>query len=113
MMRALVSLVAMAGGPIDPAPSAARESVAVMPLTGAGVDAATLRALDPLLVYAIADLGPYKVVSPAEIDAQIGRERMQEAAGCGPESVSCAAEIAGALGTRLLLHAQLTRVGGK
>src|SRR5688572_22878655 len=98
-----------------PAPGApaAKETVAVMPLTGSGVDAEVLRALDAAFVFAVADLGPYKTISPAEINAQLGRERMKEAAGCPPDSVSCAAEIVGALGAPLLLQGQVARLGGK
>src|SRR5262245_9564652 len=91
----------------SPVAPKAKETVAVMPLAGTGIDPGVLRALDGAFVYAVADLGPYKAISPAEIDAQLGRERMKEAAGCPLDSVSCAAEIVGALGAPLLLQGQV------
>lgn len=88
------------------------EQVAVMPLQSSTVPAPTLESLDASLVVLASRLGPYKTISPRDLDAQLGRERMKEAAGCPPESIACAAEIVGALGTRYLLSGTVVRDSG-
>lgn len=51
----------------------------------------------------------YKVVSPNDVAALLGFERMKEMAGC--DDLSCAADIAGALGTRFILQGTLDALG--
>jgi peroxiredoxin len=128
LRAAVVALLAKAGPPPS-SPSAAvakpapalpataparekKEQVAVMPLAGNGVKAETRKTLDDLLVFAVDNRSPFRAISPSELDALLGREKVKEMAGCPPEALSCAAEIIGALGTKLMVAGSVRRLGG-
>jgi len=88
-----------------------KESVAVMPLKGAELPKSAVDALDELLVVSMASLGPYKVITPQDISAMLGREQLKDQLGC--DDVACAAEIGGALGARYLLSGTARKLGSK
>jgi hypothetical protein len=88
-----------------------KESIVVMPFLGTRLNPAALAALDDLLVFTVDSIGIYNVVSKSDLEAQIGREQLKDLMGCG--SISCAAEIGGALDTRFLLSASARQLGEK
>ncbi len=91
--------------------AAAGETIAVMPLAGQGVAQETTTILDDLLVAAVDDAGEHKVISPRDINAMLGLEKMKESLGC--TELACAAELGGALGARYLLFGSVSRLGGQ
>ena len=62
------------------------ESVALMPLQAKKVPKDTVAVLDELLAVALDEFGPYKVISPKDINSMLGRERMKETLGCDDET---------------------------
>jgi TolB-like protein len=91
-----------------PVAVSATPTMALLPMSGATVDDATRATLDGLLLNRLSDVDGLSVVSPKEVEALLGLERMKDALGC--DDVSCAAELAGALGSRYLLAAFVTRL---
>ena len=90
------------------APADERAAIAVLPLRSNTLEEKTLRVLDNLLVSGVDELGAYRVISPQDVSAVLGFDRMKQVAGC--DDVSCAAELAGALG--VVLSMQRTDLNG-
>jgi hypothetical protein len=99
-------LCAHAQAPEDP-----KAAIAVMPLRTTTIDATAVRVLDNLLVAAVAEAVPYRVISPQDVSSMLGFDRLKQAVGC--EELSCAADIAGALGSRFLLLTTFDALGTK
>ncbi|MFC1610294.1 DUF1566 domain-containing protein [Myxococcota bacterium] len=109
-MRLLLLPVAVAMA-ATPAHAQKNESVVVMPLKSRVLKRTALAAIDELVVFSMAQLGDYKVVTKQDLDAELGRENLKEMMSC--DSVKCAAEIGGALGTRFLLAGSVRKLGSK
>ncbi len=90
---------------------AGRAAVAVMPLRTNTIKKKTIRVLDNLLVTAVDDIGRFDVISPQDVASMIGFEKMRDVAGC--DDVACAAELAGALGSRYLFTSTIDVLGSK
>ena len=102
-----LSVVAATGPQEEAAP---KKSVLIMPIQAeAGVDPALCKQVTSVLVNVAAGLPGYRVISQAEIAASMTQEMMKQASGCN--SVSCAAEIAGALDTEQIVIGSLGKVG--
>jgi hypothetical protein len=86
-----------------------KPQLAAMPLAAKHLPVETVQILDLLLVSELEASGTYSVVRPADIDAMLGLERMKDAAGC--DDVSCASDIANALGVGLLLTGTAGKLG--
>ncbi len=86
-------------------------AVAVMPLRANGMDTKTASVLDDLLVVAVDSTGALSVISTADINAMLTREKIRDAMGC--DDVECAAEIGGALGVKYLLTGSVAKLGSK
>jgi len=89
-----------------PEPPPAAESMAVLRLTGPDLASQDMRALDNLLSVAASKLGPYKVVTPGDIEAQIGFERLKDAVGCA----NCMSNIGDIVGAKYLLSGEVVRL---
>ncbi len=86
-----------------------RPHVAAMPLAAKNIPVETAQILDLLVVAELESAGAYAVVRPADIDAMLGLERLKDAAGC--DDVSCATDIAQALGVELLMTGTVGKLG--
>ena len=86
-------------------------SIVVMPLVAKRTDAATVEILSDILVNAVTTMSGYTVIGPADLDAMLGNERMKEALGC--DSVSCYADIGGALNAQFLVSGSVSRLGSR
>lgn len=80
-----------------------------MPLAAKNIPVETAQILDLLVIAELEAAGSFAVVRPADIDAMLGLERMKDAAGC--DDVSCAADIAQALGVELLMSGTAGKLG--
>ncbi len=74
-----------------------------------GADRAAIAALPNTLASEIAQLGTVEVISGADLRRMAELESERMALGC--EAESCIAEIAGALGARLVIFSEASRVG--
>lgn len=86
-----------------------RPQLAAMPLVAANIPPETVQILDLLLVAELEATEQFTVVRPADVDAMLGFERMKDAAGC--DDVSCATELAHALGVGLLMTGTAGKLG--
>ncbi|MEL7305786.1 MAG: hypothetical protein AAGJ56_08140 [Myxococcota bacterium] len=91
------------------ASAAERRAIAVLPLQSSTVPEIKLKILNNILVNEVANTVDARVVSPADIAAVLGFEETKEAMGC--DDLSCAAEVAGALGVEELLVARADVLG--
>lgn len=90
---------------------AASAGIAVLPLeVGPGVDAKLAEVVTTGLVQEIERRAHTDVIATKDIQTALGFERQRQLVGCSNEE-SCLAELAGALGTRLLVSGSLARVG--
>lgn len=85
--------------------------VAVLPLRPVNVPAYVTDVLDNTLAVAVGAGGDFRVLSPSDINALLGVERMKDALGC--DDVSCAVDIGGALDAELILTGSVGRLGDK
>ncbi len=83
--------------------------LAAMPLAPKNMPVETVQILDLILVSELESTGKFAVIRPADIDAMIGLERMKDAAGC--DNVTCATELASALGVELLMTGTVGKLG--
>ena len=86
-----------------------KKTLAVLPLTGVGVDSRITVLLTDLLTVRVSELGTYDVLATDEINAMIGMEKVKEVAGC--DNVACAAQIAGMLGVDEMVTGNVGRLG--
>ncbi len=89
-------------------------SVAVMPAKLKGkATQAVAEVLEDLVLSSLDSRsgGQLRVVAKSDVDAMLGYEKLKDAAGC--DDVSCAAEIAGALGVDSIISANVATLGEK
>jgi len=98
-----------------PAYAQAKKKIVILDLKMAGIEAdeaKTLRStLGGILAKSVTDLG-HEVMSPADIQAIIGLERLKDLVGCESDS-SCLTELGGALGADLIIGGSLGKLGEK
>lgn len=112
----LVALVALAGaGPLraeGEAPEVARRlSVLVIDLKAEHLDPADVAPLDEALTVLLSRHPELEVTSGQDVRRLLEVEADRQKSGC--EDDSCLAEIAGALGARLVVFGQIGRVGSR
>ncbi|MCC6808008.1 MAG: PEGA domain-containing protein [Deltaproteobacteria bacterium] len=83
--------------------------LAVMPPQANRVQPDTAKAAEQLVLNALSSMGTFTVIGSSDISAILGFERMKDSLGCS--DVSCAVEIAGALGANRLLTVTLSALG--
>jgi len=106
----LLSTLVTLAPPARAAP-AARPRLALLGVTaGDGVGDKTAATAEEILLNALYATERFEVVGRSDIANLIGFERQKQLAGC-KEDVSCAAEIAGALGVPYVASAGLGRLG--
>lgn len=88
-------------------------SIAVLPLAAKSkADPKQVSVLDDLLLSALQQHAEgMRVLGQSDVDRLLGFEKVKDAAGCN--EVSCAVEIAGALGVDSLVYGSVGRVGAK
>jgi TolB-like protein len=92
---------------------AEKSKLAVLALTSAGeVDPSIARSLTDLVTAEVDARGYFDPISSNEIETMLGAERQRQLLGCGEDSSSCLAELAGALGAGFMLTGSLAKVGG-
>ena len=96
----------------EPVRSAAEVRVAAPGFAVLGLDAKAADFYSDQVSQQLAFQG-LKVVTRSEIQALIGLERQKQLLGCGDDSSSCAAELAGAIGSDALLVGDVAKVGDK
>jgi protein-disulfide isomerase len=87
-----------------------RDKVFVTPVQGKEVKPAVLEALFDLVVVAVSRADIVSVVTVEDVREQLAQEKRKDALGCS--SVSCATQLAGALGVRYLLATRVKKLGG-
>ena len=92
-----------------PAPAPKHGSIVVMPLVAKRVEQETVEILSEILVNTVNTMSDYNVIGPSDINAMLGKERMKEALGC--DSMTCYAQIGGALDADLLIGGTVSRLG--
>lgn len=98
-------------GPADALQAAKAPTVLIMPVQATGeVPAALAQNLSAVLVVECGKVPGYQVVSYREVESAMTLEQMRQLSAC--DSVSCAAEIAGALNSEQTIIGTLGRVGG-
>lgn len=107
MHRLLVALGLWLG--TLPALADAVPRAAVMPLKAKRVTREIVRILDDLLVNALGATGRLRVIGSEEIEAVLAAENIKDQLGC--DSISCAAEIGGALNARYVVSGSVGRLG--
>jgi hypothetical protein len=91
-----------------PAPAVA-ERVLILEPTSMSVNAETLATIASLLSVEIGKMGTFEVVSAGELKKMADLEGEKAAVGC--ESTSCLADLAGALGARLIVFGDAATLG--
>jgi hypothetical protein len=90
-----------------------KAKVIILDLKMAGVEteeAKTLKAtLGGILAKSVTNLG-YEVISPADLQAMIGLERLKDLVGCESDT-ACLTELGGALGADLLIGGSVGKLG--
>ena len=85
--------------------------VIVLDLKGSSVPPSDRSALSSLVTVSLSDFSLFEVVSGADVRELTDLEANKETAGCNDASGSCFAEIAGALGARLVVFGQVEKLG--
>lgn len=89
---------------------AARVSVAVTEFVSkGGVDQSKMDALSDMLANQIREMGPFKVIGKADIEAALQLEQQKSLLGCSDDS--CLAELGGALGVRYMVVGNISLFG--
>lgn len=108
--QAILSLLAVVACVRAPPVVSARESVAMLGVSGgAGFDPRVVGTVEELLLAALDHTGRFAVIGQSDIARLVGFEKQKQMAGC--TDTGCLAEIAGVLGVRYLASADLGRVG--
>jgi TolB-like protein len=116
-LAALFAL-SLASAPAEPAPQTAPTSapalvpLAVMPVSTLEDDAAVrdaVAAFAPFLTARLAEAGGHAVISADDVSSLLAGEADRQSVGCADDG--CLAEIAGALGARLVVLGQVSRLG--
>jgi hypothetical protein len=96
---------------LGPDAFAAKQKVAVTDIqTVQGVTEGTATILMNIVVAEIGGLGPYDVISKADITSMIGFEKQKQLLGC-TDNTSCLSEIGGALGVTFMVSGQVGKIG--
>jgi hypothetical protein len=96
--------------PAAAAPSAGPMRVIVLDLKGSGVDAAQVEPITGFITVSLSDYPAFEVMSGADVRAMVEFEGEKQAMGCSDDT-SCLAEVAGAMGARLVFFGTLGKVG--
>jgi len=86
-----------------------RDKVFVPPVQGTDIKPAVLGAMFDLVVVAVSRADVVDVVTVEDVREQLAQEKRKDALGC--TNVSCATDIAGALGVRYLLATRAKKLG--
>ena len=84
-------------------------AVAVLDISGTGVDPSLLPTLTEGLTVEIDNLGMYKVIGGRDVQAMLGFEKTKDMVGC--TDAACLAEIGGALGVDRIVASHIGKVG--
>jgi hypothetical protein len=87
-----------------------RVKVIVLDLKGASLTSAESSALSSLVTVSLSEFAALEVVSGSDVREMLELEGQKQTLGC-EESMSCLAEIAGALGARLVTYGQVEKLG--
>jgi hypothetical protein len=105
----VVAMATSMFGVVETVQAANKEFAVVMPVTGSrGVSEDVKGALSDLLTSALQKTGRISIITLDDINAQLGRSQAQDVLGC--DDVACAAEIGGALGTRMLISGKVRKI---
>jgi TolB-like protein len=110
----LFSLLAtsLTSNPLDAAENVPEGlKVATLPLQSSSVEPSVTEVLDELLVVEFAKRSTFKVISPSDVNAMLGLERLKDLVSC--DATACAAELGGALGSDYLLTGKLNKLDGE
>lgn len=105
MIASLLAVLVAAGPPAAPL------SVAAPDLVGIGIRKELAQALTEHYAIALAKREGITVVTSKQIAALLGIERQKQLLGCEEDAVSCAGELAAALGSDLVLSGTVTKAG--
>jgi hypothetical protein len=108
---ALLSLLVILLAPLGLRAEDRAHSLIIMPLKAQRLDPETVSILDTLLADAVARAVQLKAITPSDINAMLGLEKMRDVASC--DTVSCAAELGGALGANYVMFGSASVLGGQ
>ena len=91
--------------------AAEKPKLAVLELQALGAPQDTAAALTEAMTQELTKRGFFDVISSRDIQTLLGVERQKQLMGCGDDSSSCLAELAGALGSRFVLSGTLAKLG--
>lgn len=91
-------------------PTRERLRVIVLDLKGGGAEPTQLEALTGFVTVTLSEYAPLDVLSGADVRAMVELEGEKQAMGCESDT-SCLAEIAGAMGARLVVFGQIAKLG--
>ncbi|HET6344909.1 MAG TPA: hypothetical protein VFH51_08250, partial [Myxococcota bacterium] len=108
---ALLSLLTLLSVPARLRAEDKGQSLIIMPLKAQRLDPETVSILDTLLADAVARAVQLRAITPSDINAMLGLEKMRDVASC--DTVSCAAELGGALGANFVMFGSASVLGGQ
>lgn len=106
---AVAACLAGVGWPAEPS-AAQHETLALLPLRSTTLDPGIVKVLDHLLIVAVDEMHHFQVITPADIEAIIGQQRIGDQLGC--DDAVCAAEIGDTVNAAYLLTGTADRLGG-
>lgn len=84
----------------------------VLDLKGGGLEPAQLEALTGYVTVTLSEYAPLEVLSGADVRAMVELEGEKQSLGCADDT-SCLAEVAGAMGARLVVFGQMAKLGSR
>ncbi len=93
-----------------PAPKKLEKLVFLGLQPGGGVSEEAAKALSESVQSELTKLGAYSVLSTSDLSTMLGIERQKQLMGCSESSVSCMAELAGALNSKRAITGNVTRI---
>lgn len=90
---------------------AEKPKLAVLDFQPQGVPEETAQALTSAATQELHTRAFFDVVTSEDIKTLLGVERKKQLLGCGESSMSCTAELAGAMGSRFVLSGSITKLG--
>jgi hypothetical protein len=106
----MLVVAALALPPALHAETKPRDKVFVEPVQGSGLEPTVFEALFGLVVVTLSRADVADTVTIEDVREQVEQEKRKEVLGCN--NVSCATELAGALGVRYLLTTRVKKLGG-
>ncbi len=100
----------LAAGPPSPGSAVGRIKVIVLDLKGTSIDAAATSAVGSLVTVTLSEFSALEVVSGSDVREMMALEGAKELTGC-EGGTSCVAELAGALGARVVVYGQIEKLG--